>query len=187
MFPASEIVLYHGTVSAITHVDVNRGRGNKDFGRGFYMAEDREQAIGMMRKKYREAVRRSRSKDAEAFSPRLYRVVLDLTAASGLKIRKFEIADEAWLDFVLLCRECGGASHDYDLVIGPTADDDTLLSMKSYWDGLYGKPGSLSARQILLSNLEPQNLGVQYCIAKQEAADLLIKGFTEMDWRCLHE
>ena len=35
-------------------------RVRKDFGRGFYMAMTPHQAIGMMHKKYREAVRRSR-------------------------------------------------------------------------------------------------------------------------------
>ena len=183
MSAASEVVLYHGTISAITRVDVTKGRGNKDFGRGFYMAEDRGQAIGMMLKKYREAVRRSRSKDPNAFSPRLYRVVLDLSDISGLNVRRFETADEEWLDLVLLCRELGGMPHDHDLVIGPTADDDTLFCMKSYWDGLYGRPGSRSARQILLANLEPENLGIQYYIGKQDVCDLLIKEFAEEDWR----
>ena len=32
-------VLYHGTISEITEIDVSKGRGNKDFGKGFYMAE----------------------------------------------------------------------------------------------------------------------------------------------------
>lgn len=29
-------VLYHGTVSEIDKVDVTKGRGRKDFGKGFY-------------------------------------------------------------------------------------------------------------------------------------------------------
>ncbi len=44
--------LFHGTVTEILHVDVTKGRGNKDFGKGFYMAVSRRQAIGMMHKKY---------------------------------------------------------------------------------------------------------------------------------------
>jgi len=35
--------------------------------------------------------------------------------------------------------------HDYDMVIGPTADDDTAFCLKAYWDGLYGKVGSDAA------------------------------------------
>ncbi|MCR5125788.1 MAG: DUF3990 domain-containing protein [Treponema sp.] len=43
--------LYHGTIDTITAVDVTKGRGNKDFGKGFYMAVEKSQAIGMMNKK----------------------------------------------------------------------------------------------------------------------------------------
>ena len=56
MFEKNKLVLYHGTISQIENIDVKRGRGNKDFGRGFYMAVSRQQAIGMMHKKYKEAV-----------------------------------------------------------------------------------------------------------------------------------
>lgn len=69
-------ILYHGTVSEISHVDVSLGRGRKDFGKGFYLAVSKSQAIGMMHKKYREAVRRSRGKQETAFSEKLYEVVL---------------------------------------------------------------------------------------------------------------
>ena len=54
--------LFHGTIYEIDHVDVSLGRGNKDFGQGFYMAVSQKQAIDMMHKKYREAVKRSRGK-----------------------------------------------------------------------------------------------------------------------------
>ena len=83
----------------------------------------------------------------------------------------------------MLCRENGGMPHDYDLVIGPTADDDTMLCLKAYWDGLYGKVGSSQAKQILLNNLEPENLGIQYYIGKQMVADRLISSMKEIPWR----
>ena len=51
-------------------------------------------------------------------------------AVKTLKIRFFEQADEDWLDFVLMCREKRGTPHDCDMVIGPTADDDTMLCLK---------------------------------------------------------
>ncbi len=73
--------------------------------------------------------------------------------------------------------------HDYDLVIGPTADDDTALCLKAYWDGLYGRRGERRAKEILLSNLESENLGVQYFVGKQEVADKLIVSINEINWR----
>lgn len=187
MYHSLRTTLYHGTVSEILQIDVNLGRGRKDFGRGFYMAVSRKQAVGMMHKKYREAVRRSREKQESAFSKKLYKIVLDEKVLSELDIKIFENADMEWLDFVLKCREKGGLPHDYDMVIGPTADDDTALCLKSYWDGLYGKVGSDAAKRTLLDNLETDHLGVQYFIGKQEVADRLIVEITEIDWEKVYE
>lgn len=175
--------LYHGTVSEIEQVDVKLGRDRKDFGKGFYMAVSKNQAVGMMHKKYREKVRRSRGKLENAFSEKLYEIVLDEKIISDLDIKIFENADLEWLDFVLICREKGGVPHNYDMVIGPTADDDTALCMKAYWDGLYGKVGLDVSKGILLNNLETANLGIQYFVGKQEVADKLIADIKEIDWR----
>lgn len=175
--------LYHGTVSRIEQVDVKLGRGRKDFGKGFYMAVSKSQAVGMMHKKYRENVRRSRGKQENTFTERLYEIILDEKIIPELKIKIFENADLEWLDFVLRCREKGEMPHDYDMVVGPTADDDTALCLKAYWDGLYGKVGSDAAKRILLNNLETENLGVQYFVGKQEIADKLIADIKEIDWR----
>ena len=183
MFEKIKSVLYHGTISQIEHIDVKRGRGNKDFGKGFYMAVSRQQAIGMMHKKYKEAVRRSRNKKNFLFEEKLYEITLDKKYLETLTIKQFETADQEWLDFVLLCRENGGMPHDYDLVIGPTADDDTMLCLKAYWDGLYGKVGSSQAKTILLNNLEPENLGIQYYVGKQMVVDRLISSMKEIQWR----
>ena len=77
----------------------------------------------------------------------------------------------------------GGVPHNYDMVIGPTADDNTAFCLKAYWDGLYGKIGSNAAKGILLNNLETENLGVQYYIGKQKVAEQLIASINEIDWR----
>lgn len=176
-------VLYHGTVSEIQQVNVALGRERKDFGKGFYMAVAKNQAVGMMHKKYRETVRRSRGKQESAFSEKLYEITLDVNVLSALNIKVFQTADLEWLDFVLMCREQGGMPHDFDMVVGPTADDDTALCLKAYWDGLYGKIGSSDAKRILLTNLETENLGIQYFVGKQTVADTLIASITAVDWR----
>lgn len=183
MYHKLKTVLYHGTVSEIETVDVKLGRGRKDFGRGFYMSVSKNQAVGMMHKKYREAVRRSRGKQENAFSEKLYEISLAEQIIPELNVKIFERADLEWLDFVLLCREQGGMPHNFDLVVGPTADDDTALCLKAYWDGLYGKTGSVEAKKVLLSNLETENLGIQYFVGKQDVADKLIAGIKLIDWR----
>lgn len=180
-------VLYHGTISKIDKINVNLGRGNKDFGKGFYMAVTKKQAIGMMHKKYREAIRRNRHKKSVDFSERLYEIHLDVEYAKKLNNKLFLRADEEWLEFILMCRENTTIPHNYDLVIGPTADDDTMLCLKAYWDGLYGRIGSSDAKRILLNNLEPENLGIQYYIGKQEIADKIIQEIKEIEWGHFYE
>jgi hypothetical protein len=67
--------------------------------------------------------------------------------------------------------------HEYDVVVGPTADDDTLVSLQNYWKGVYGPVGSRVAKEALLSALEPENLGIQCCLCstKSESAVLVKK------------
>ena len=142
MYPKFRRILYHGTVSEITRVDVERGRDREDFGKGFYMAVSKSQAVGMMHKKRREAARRRRNKDGADIKEYLYEAALDVEYAQTLDIRVFKQADEEWLDFILMCREMGGILHKHDDVIEPTADDDTMLYLRAYQDGLYGKVGA---------------------------------------------
>jgi hypothetical protein len=137
----------------------------------------------MMHKKQREAVRRGRNKNGVHVKAYLYKVTLDTEYAKTLDIKVFEQADEEWLDFILMCREKGGIPHRHDVVIGPTADDDTMLCLRAYWDGLYGKAGTLEAKRILLTNLETENLGIQYFIGSQEVADCLIVSVVPIEWR----
>lgn len=85
------------------------------------------------------------------------------------------------LNSYLLCRNSNGVPHDYDLVIGPTADDDTIYCLKRYYDGDYGEKNSKEAKKILLNNLEVENLGIQYFIGKQEVADKIIKSFARIE------
>ena len=177
-------ILYHGTPSEILKIDVTKGRNNKDFGKGFYMAVSKKQAVGMMHKKYTELINRLQNKkDAANFSERLYEITIDFEYIQTLNIKYFEQADMEWLNFILMCREKGGTPHNYDVVIGPTADDNTLACLRTYWQGFYGDTGSEDAKEILLRNLEPENLGRQYFVGKQKIADKLLKSFKEISWK----
>lgn len=182
MLPTFNNILYHGTAEKIQKIDVLKGRNNKDFGKGFYMAVTKSQAIGMMHKKYREAVLRRPNAPKGTFSEILYEIKIDSEYAKTLNIKYFKTADEGWLDFILMCRETGGLPHNYDLVIGPTADDDTMFCLNSYWRGFYGEVGSDEAKEKLLGFLEPENLGIQYFVGKQDIADRLILDIKEIKW-----
>ncbi len=181
MYHNIRTTLYHGSISMIQKVDVSMGRGRKDFGKGFYMSVSKQQAIGMMHKKYREAKRRYFNSSKENFQEILYQIELDKSKISSMDIKIFENANIEWLDFILMCRKSNDVPHNYDLVIGPTADDDTIYCLKRYYDGDYGNRNSFEAKKMLLKNLEVENLGIQYFIGKQEIADTLIQSFIPLE------
>ena len=41
------MILYHGSNVEIVEIDLQKSRPNKDFGRGFYLSADRDQALRM--------------------------------------------------------------------------------------------------------------------------------------------
>lgn len=69
------------------------------------------------------------------------------------------------------------------MIIGPTADDNTITSLNLYTEGQYGEPGTVEAKSMLLRFLKPENFGVQYYVGKQDVADVLVERLTEIDWR----
>lgn len=171
--------LYHGSAMRFTRPDVSKGRAYKDFGKGFYLSVDRNQAIGMMHKKFAELFSRKLDKVGVDPSKTLYRATIDNEYLKSLKVKVFPTADASWLDFILSCRRVAGIPHDFDVVIGPTADDDTRLLLKNYVDGVYGDPDDPASKETLLRLLKPDRLGTQWFIGKQNVADRLITTFEE--------
>ena len=48
ILPRISDTLYHGTIDFFSSVDVTKGKSNKDFGKGFYMALEKTQAKGLL-------------------------------------------------------------------------------------------------------------------------------------------
>ena len=58
-----------------------------------------------------------------------------------------------------------------------------MVCLNSYWRGFYGNVGSYEAKEKLLSFLEPENLGIQYFVGKQDIADKIILEMNEINWK----
>ena len=52
--------------------------------------------------------------------------------APVLNVKRFDRLDEEWLEFIKVNRSKGGLQHDYDVVIGPVADDNTMETVQLY-------------------------------------------------------
>jgi hypothetical protein len=147
--------LYHGSIADFDAIDLKQGRPYKDFGRGFYCTETRSHAVGIAtRNFYIEQTRiKTHKVSLSKLQKWLYTYELSCSSMNALSVKKFEIADKNWLQFVSNNRRSATPIHDYDIVIGPTANDRTNAAIQLYFSGGYGQVGTDRAMEILLKSL----------------------------------
>ena len=122
--------LYHGTNQDIVSIDLKMGLRYKDFGKGFYLTPERDTAIRMAQKKAR----------LFGGSATLITYEWDENSLNLLKVKVFPAkASVDWFLFVDANRdrEKDQPVHDYDIVIGPIADDGVVLQLTNYREGVY--------------------------------------------------
>jgi len=168
------ITLYHGTTHNFSEIDVSRGKAYKDFGIGFYTTADinhaRNLAIRNLRIEQERLAKIGRNQPLSAY---IYTYEFNLNILDTLYYNKFDGADREWLKFVILNRTSGEREHNYDLVIGPTANDNTRTSIRTVMNAANGNILSDTALDLLIALLEPENLPVQYYFGSETAAKLL--------------
>jgi hypothetical protein len=96
--------VYHGSYTCVEKPRILQGRYTKDFGNGFYCTQLK-----------RQAERWAGKFDVPQVN------VYEYTQDNTLHVLDFKEMTDEWLDFVVACRD--GQTHDYDIVIGPMADD----------------------------------------------------------------
>jgi hypothetical protein len=169
------ITLYHGTVYDFDKIDLKQGRPYKDFGQGFYCSETRGQAVGIATRNYSIELAKLKERQSSAKTLRKWLLTYEFprSALDKLSVKVFESADKAWLRFVSENRRSAKPTHDYDIVIGPTANDRTNASIQLYFSGAYGQAGTDRAMEILLEVLMPNNLPPQTFFATESATRFL--------------
>lgn len=108
--------LYHGTNVDFSTIDLKKSKPNKDFGQGFYLSDNYVQA---------ENLAKAKVELLEYGSPIVHTYEIDESELEHLNVMKFDGYTEDWAKFILLNRNNYSSSpaHDYDVVIGPIADD----------------------------------------------------------------
>ena len=173
---ANIITLYHGTIYEFDKIDVTKGKGNKDFGRGFYTSHDIRHAERLAtRNKFIEEERFALRGVTKSVTPWLYTYDFDLDNLATLSVKEFAAADREWMRFIVLNRESKSKvqEHEYDIVIGPTANDNTRAAIQTVMPLTKGQIMTDKAIDALISLIEPYNLPRQFFIGTQRAADLL--------------
>lgn len=91
----------------------------------------------------------------------------------GLSVKIFEKADSEWLRFIMQNRKCDGCAHDYDIVIGPTADAETTTIINDYIDELEESGYAEEICEKVIAELKPENLPKQYFFRTNRAVQTL--------------
>ena len=123
------MILYHGSNVPIDRIDLSKSRPGKDFGKGFYLSADENQAIEMAESKVAflggESIVTSFEFDESNLSSNI------------LKVKMFESYTEDWAHFVSDNREnfTDKPIHEYDIIYGPIANDRVGAQIRNYKNG----------------------------------------------------
>ena len=132
---------------------LKEGRPCLDFGGGFYVTSDYDQAASWAL---------SKTSRVGFGRPTVNVYELDMGAVAKLKIYKFNEPNKEWLDFVVANRKGLISRPNYDIVEGPIANDSTLFVINNYISGVIDENTALSL-------LLPQKLKDQYAFLTEKA------------------
>lgn len=125
------MILYHGTNCQFDTIDLSKSKPNKDFGQGFYLTADLQQATDMAKAKIEQQ---------GAGEVIVYTFEFDekLLLSAAMKVRRFDTYTKDWALFILANRNNFSPTpiHDYDIVIGPIADDRVGFQIRRFIDEL---------------------------------------------------
>ena len=152
--------LYHGTNRDFEKIDLQKSKPNKDFGLGFYLSADYEQALSMAQVKVEQL---------DFSTPIVQVYIMDDSAWEKLHVLRFEDYSEEWAKFILRNRNnsTNVPTHEYDVVIGPIANDRVGVQLWRYENHSIDLP-------TLVHNLQyMKGITIQYFFGTERAIKLL--------------
>ena len=144
------ITLYHGSNVTVDMPKILPKLRALDFGGGFYLTSSYVQA-----ERWAKVIFKRRQEG----QPIVNIYTFDDERAIALNVLQFEDANADWLEFVVNNRKALKV-FDYDIVIGPVANDATLPVIDDYMDGRY-------TQEEAVRRLLPQNLTDQYAFCSE--------------------
>ena len=157
------IKLYHGSNVKIDEIDLTKSRPNKDFGRGFYLSADCQQALRMGEFKAL----------TEGGTSILNTYLFDeqVLTSGELKVHLFDSYSREWAEFILLNRNNPSPkpAHDYDIVYGPIANDRVGVQIGKY------EAGDITLNQFLENLKYMKGITFQYYFGTKRSLFKLTK------------
>lgn len=128
------MIVYHGSCFIVNEPRIINENRALDFGFGFYTTSNFDQA-----KKWANIVAYRNNIESRYINKYFF----DITnALKYLKILCFKEADEKWFDFVCVNRQ-KKYTGEYDIVIGPVADDQVYKVIVQFENGYIDKNEAL--------------------------------------------
>ena len=155
---SNRIILYHGAVSEVKEPLTHVGRPELDFGSGFYLTKDKEQAENWAKTKA------SRKKNGIAFLNSYTFDMESFIADNNFQKLVFDDYSIEWLDFISANRKGQKLWAEYDWIEGGIANDSVISTVDAYVDGF------INAQQAL-DKLVNEALHHQVCISNQAIID----------------
>lgn len=158
------IKLFHGSNIEIKSIDLTKGLIDKDFGKGFYLTDILSQAQEM-------AVRRVRIDGSGEPIVTSYLFDNNILTNKNLKVKIFPDKPSAdWAKFIIQNRNASktGFQHNYDIVVGPVANDGVAFQLERYNEGII-------SMRTLVKELTFRKLNRQYFFGTEKAINTLQK------------
>lgn len=152
--------LFHGSNTTILSVDLTKGKPFKYFGQGFYAIHIEEQAVLWSQ--------RIAGRFGGIATVNIFEFDMEAAKADGLKIKIFEKPSEEWALFVMHNRKTIEPCHDYDIVIGPVADDNMATLFNLY-------EMNLTSLAAMVEGLKYKKLNSQYFFHSQRSHKYLAR------------
>lgn len=157
------IELYHASYKIVEKIDLSLCAAGKDFGKGFYVTTDYNQACRFIR----TAIGKALKNHVDNVEPKTgYVSVFEYKTDKAENINYFEFksSDEDWLHCVVAHRKSGILKNEiekwqkYDVITGKIANDSTNQVLTAYINGFYGEVGSYETDETAIKFLLPNNL-----------------------------
>ena len=155
-------ILYHGATIQVAEPLTHVGRSAVDFGPGFYVTNDKEQAINW------SVTKASRHRNSKAIV-NVYSIDMEeFLEDNKYKVKIFPEYNIEWLNFIAHSRKQQKPWLGYDWIEGGIANDHVISTVDAYIDGFM-------TAEMAMDKLVNERLHHQICISNQEIIDRYIR------------
>lgn len=133
--------LFHGSTIIVEKPKLMETQRLLDFGKGFYTTTNQNQAERWA------IIKQKRIQNQAQAIVSIYEMPKTVFSENLLNIQEYTKADELWLDFVFQNRK-GTTAHNFDIVIGPVANDTLYATLSLYEAGILTKPETIQRLKV---------------------------------------